>query len=97
VILERLDRLSRHRVHRSRADQLLNVQDVPILGVLRRCRRPQAPLGRRAFLDESIPAVTREDLLVVLVGELRVRDGELSLEVCVPDLVEPAVGFRVHA
>src|SRR5919109_783430 len=44
VILEGLDRLLRHRVHRRRPDQLLDVHHVAVLGVLRRGGCPQAAL-----------------------------------------------------
>src|SRR4029450_14077550 len=78
VILERLDRLSWHRVHGARADQVLDVQHVAAIRVLRRRRGPHAPLRRRAPLDQDVPARAGKDLLSVLVGELRVRGGELA-------------------
>src|SRR3954452_23534611 len=72
VILEGADRLERHRVHRLGADQLLDVHDVAVVGVLRRGGRPEAALLRRAFPLEVRPprVVTREDLQVMLVREL---------------------------
>ncbi len=74
VVLERLDRLERHRVHRLRADQALDVEHVAVVRVLRRGRRPEAPLLRRALRREELPALAREHLLPVLVGEACVRD-----------------------
>ena len=79
VVLEGLDGLRRHRVDGHRADQLLHVQHVPVRGVLRRRRGPEAPLRRRALAGEELPALAGEKLLVPLVGELGVGDPELAL------------------
>ena len=97
VILKRLDRLLRHRVHRQRPDQLLDVHHVAVRRVLRRRGRPEAALRVRTRACEAVPAVTREHALVVLVRELRVGDRELSREISSPDLFEPLVGLRVDA
>src|SRR5439155_11012854 len=67
VILEGLDRLLRHRVDRHRADQVLDVHHVGIVGVLRRRGGPQAALRRRPLGGEELPALSREELLVALV------------------------------
>ena len=80
VILERLDRLERHRVHGVGPDQLLDVDHVAVGRVLRRRRRPQAALLRRALPLEVLPARAGERLEEVLVRELRVRDRELTLQ-----------------
>jgi hypothetical protein len=44
VVEERLDRVERHRVHRLRADELLHVEHVAVVGVLRARAGPQAAL-----------------------------------------------------
>ena len=62
VILERLDRLDRHRVHGVRPDQLLDVHHVAVVRVLRRGRGPEAALRRRALRGERLPALAGEDL-----------------------------------
>ena len=98
VVLERLQRLERHRVDRVAADQLLDVDDVAVLGVLGRRRRPQAALRRRALGAQRLPGLAGEQLLVGLVRELRVGDRELALELVVAaDRVEPLVGLGVDA
>ena len=98
MVLERLDRVARHRVDGVGPDQLLDVEHVAVLGVLGRGRRPQAALRRRALGGQRVPVVAREDLLVGLVGELGVGDRELALELGVAaDLVEPLVGLGVDA
>ena len=97
VILERLDRLERHRVHRVGPDQLLDVDHVAVVGVLGRRRRPQAALLVRALPFEILPARSRERLEKVLVRELRVRDRELALQLRMSDGIEALVGLGVDA
>ena len=74
VILERGDRLRRHRVHRVGADQLLDVDHVAVVRVLRRRRGPEAALRARALRGQPLPALAAEPLLVEPVRELRVGD-----------------------
>src|SRR6266542_400288 len=57
VVLERHDRLLRHRVDGVRADQLLDVEHVSVCRVLRRRRGPEAALQARALRRERVPAV----------------------------------------
>src|SRR5581483_5177142 len=100
VVLERGDGLDRHRVDRVRPDQLLDVDHVTVLWVLRRRRRPQTALRRRALAGEELPARPAELALIVLVRELRVRDRELPAErerLVRPDLLEPLVRLGVDA
>src|SRR5437899_10080792 len=99
VILEGADRLLGHGVHRLRADQLLDIQDVAILGILRRRGRPQAALFCGALRLEGLPAWAGEHVEIVLVRELRVGDRELAIQLrgLATDLVEPPVGLGVHA
>src|SRR3954452_4085960 len=74
VVIERLDGLAGHRVDRVVPDELLDVDDVAVLRVLRRRRRPQAALCGRALAPQRLPLLAGEDLLVALVGQLRVGD-----------------------
>src|SRR3954462_12820145 len=94
VILEGVDRLLRHRVHGLRADQLLDVDHVAIGRVLGRGRCPEAALRPRPLRPDPLPALARVELLVPLVGELRVRDGELALQFLRrAGLLKPLVGL----
>ncbi len=97
MILESGDRLERHRVHRRRPDELLDVEHVTIRRVLRRGRGPQAALRTCARGGQSVPPRPGEDIEVVLVRELRVVDGEPTLQILATDLGEAAVGLRVDA
>src|SRR5215218_2683457 len=72
VVLEGLDRLLGHRVDRVAPDQLLDVQHVAVVGVLRRRRCPQAPLRRGALVGQRVPALAGERPQVGLIRELRV-------------------------
>ena len=60
-------------------DQLLHVHRVGVGGVLGGGRRPQNALRRGALAGEELPALAGKRLLVVLIGELCVGDGELAL------------------
>ena len=53
--------------------------------------------GRAPFAARIGPAVVAEDVEVVLVGELRVRDRELALQVGPAERLEPLVGLGVDA
>src|SRR5690349_20477120 len=75
VILERLNGRRRHRVHRLRPDQLLDVEHVAIAGILGAGAGPEAALWRRAPLAQHREAVAVEEPLVRLVGDARVGDG----------------------
>src|SRR5207244_4445060 len=97
MVLERANRLLRHRVHRARPDQLLHVHDVAVRRVFGRSGRPETALRVGALRSELLPALTGEDALVVLVGELRVRNRELALQLGMTDLVEATVRLRVDA
>ena len=59
------------------------------------------PRGSRCFVRalarEELPARAGERLQVVLVGELRVRDRELALQLRVAERLEPLVGLGVDA
>src|SRR5690606_28605702 len=74
VVRERLDGLERHGVDRVGADQFLDVDDVPIGGVLRGCARPEWPLDARSVIREPGEPLGAEDLLEPSVRQLRVRD-----------------------
>ena len=96
VVLKRLDRLERHRVHGVRPDQLLDVDHVAVVRVLRRRRRPEAALLRCALPARNSQRGRRRTSPGSAVGELRVRDRELALQLRVPTL-EPLVGLGVDA
>src|SRR3954470_4848169 len=98
VVLEGLDRLGRHRVDGLGADQLLDVHRVAVALVLDRGRRPQAALRLGALGLQGLEAVAGEDLLVGLVGEAGVGDGELAAQLVVSaQLVQALVGLGVDA
>src|SRR5262249_14684749 len=71
MVFEGRDRLLRHRVDRLGADQVLDVEHVAVVRVLRRGRGPEAALRRGALRAQRLPALAGEELLVALVGELR--------------------------
>ena len=80
----------RHSVHRVGTYQLFDVVRVRIARILRRGARPEAPLRAGAGLAQLVPARSGEELLVVLVGQLRVGDGGLAEE-----LVQSALLLRI--
>ena len=64
----------------SRPDQLLHVHEVGVPGVLRARARPQQPLHAGSLRRERLPALAGDACLEALVGELRVRDRDLALQ-----------------
>ena len=70
-----------HRVHGVLDDQVVDVHRVLVVGVLHAGRRPQRALPAGAVGLERGPAVAGEELLVGLVGQARVGDAGLALEV----------------
>src|SRR5215207_4620402 len=82
----RLERVHRHRVHRVRADELLDVLHVGVLRVLGARRRPQGPLGEGASSGELVPAVAGVDLLEALVRGTGVRHRGDALELRMAEL-----------
>jgi hypothetical protein len=53
VILEGLDRLLRHRVHRVRTDQLLDVEDVAVPGFFVDVEAHKTALRQRPFASSA--------------------------------------------
>ena len=78
VLAERGQRRGRDRVHGVGADELFDVVGVRIARVLGRGAGPQAPLAARAGFAQLVPARTGKELLVALIGHLRVGDGRLA-------------------
>ena len=91
-----LDRRVRHRVHRVRAEQLVDVERVRVVGVLRRRRPPERALRRCARGDQLLPALAREDAGERAVGQLRVGHGGLAAQV-LATTPERFVDLQVHA
>src|SRR5215218_93651 len=80
VIAEGVDRGRWHGVHRVGPDQLLDVHDVPIGGILRARAGPKRALETRAGRLEWRPTRRRELLTKELVRQLRVGDGRLAAQ-----------------
>ena len=97
VVARGVDRLVGHRVDRVRPDQLVDVERVRVRRVLRRRRGPERPLHARALRGERLPARSREDPLERLVGDARVGDRRLALQVAAPGLLERGVDLAVDA
>ena len=84
VVAESVERRGRHGVDRIGADQLINVENVLVSGILGSGAGPQQPLRLRAVRGQGAPAVLSKDSVVALVRHLGVGDGDLAHE---------AVGF----
>ncbi len=74
VLLERDNRLWRHGVDGFWSDQLLDIDDVAVGGILGAGARPEAALCLRAGRLEGREARPVKDLQVFLVGQPGVRD-----------------------
>ena len=92
VIAEGVERRRRHGVDRVGADQLLDIEHVAIVLVLGAGRGPQQPLRFCAPGRKLVPARPGKQLLVFLIGELRVGDGDLALQRGQPLLLAGIVG-----
>ena len=98
VVARGVDGRVGHGVDRVRADQLVDVERVGVLGVLRRRRRPQRTLHVGALGRQRVPALAAEDAPELLVGDPRVGDGGLALELGrAALLVERGVDLAVDA
>ena len=71
VVAERLDRLGRHRVDRVGTDQLLDVEHVPVGGVLGARAGPQRTLHAAPARAQAGERRAVEDLAEALVDDLR--------------------------
>src|SRR3989442_1358367 len=80
VLAERGQGGGRNRVHRVGSDQLFDVIRVGIARVLGRGARPQRALQLGAGLLQLVPPRAAERLPEMLVGDLGVRDGGLSIK-----------------
>ncbi len=74
----------RDRIDRVGADQLFHVEGVAVGRILRARARPEQPLRLRASGSQRFPARRRDDRLVPLVGELRIRNRNLTLQAAQP-------------
>ncbi len=63
-----------------RSDQLLQIEHVPVRGVLRARARPEQALRARALLLQRLPPCSGEHLQISMIGEFRVGDGDLPLD-----------------
>ncbi len=78
VIAERVERRRRNRVDGINADELFDVKDVAIAGILGTRAGPQQPLCLSATVGQSLPAPAADQLLVTLVGELGICNRDLA-------------------
>ena len=78
VVAERGQRLGRNGVDGVRPDQLLDVEHVAVARVLGARAGPEHALRLGALRRQGLPPRAGEDLLVALVGELRVGDRHLA-------------------
>src|SRR3979490_1885360 len=61
--------------------QLVDIEDIAIVLVLRARARPQEPLDARALGLQFLPARARKQTLVALIGELGVGDRGLAAQI----------------
>src|SRR5579862_2109047 len=80
VIAEGVEGGRRNGVYRVRSDQFFDVQHIAISRVLGAGAGPQHALSLCSFGSQSLPAGRAEDLLILLVGLLAVRDRYFSLD-----------------
>ena len=80
MIAERINRRRRNRVHCVRADQLFDIHNVTIFGILGAGACPKQPLSLSAFGRKGLPARAAEQLLILFVGELGVGNSHLAVE-----------------
>ena len=80
VVEEGLEGLLRKGVHGVGADEVLDVEEVGVGGVLRPGGRPERALHAGPLGRERLPRARSEGGEVVLVDDLRVREGGLSAE-----------------
>ena len=78
VIAESVNRGRRDGVDRVWPDQFLDIDDVTVVRILGAGAGPEYPLCLRAFRSQRFPARSGENLLVSLVGQLAIRDGNLA-------------------
>src|SRR5688572_18754503 len=100
VVDEGRDRVERHGVDRLRTDQLLDVDDVAVVGVLRAGAGPEAALDARAGSPQIGEVVSAEDLVEGHVRHLGVGDrgAAAGLEIgAVPLLLQVLVDLGIDA
>ena len=80
VIAERIHGRRRHGVDRVGGDQLLDIEHVAVVRVLRAGAGPKQPLHPRALGTQLLPARAGEKPLVALIGKLGVGDRDLAAQ-----------------
>ena len=80
MVPEGLKRSGRQGIHRIAADQFLHVHHVAVGGVLGACARPEQALRPGTLFGEVLPARTRKEPLVAVVGQHRVGNGGLAAQ-----------------
>src|SRR5258708_20938251 len=79
MVAEGRERRRRRGIEGLGADQLLGIEHVAIVFVLCTGRGPQQALRPGALGLELLPARSGEEMLVFLIGEFCIRDGDLAL------------------
>ena len=80
VVLEVGEGLGRHGVDRMRADEVVHIDEIGIVGVLGAGAGPKWALQLCAGRAQRLPTCAHKDLLEVAIGELGVAYGDLALE-----------------
>ena len=78
VVAKRVEGRRRDRVDGIGPDQLLDVDDVAVVGVLGSRACPEQPLRLGALGGQGLPALPAEELLVALIGQLGVGNRDLA-------------------
>ena len=89
MIAERIHRRGRNGVDRVGSDQLLDIEYVAVVFVLRSGACPKQPLHPRALGPQLLPTRAGEKPLVALIGKLGIGDRDLA--------AEPASAWRCSA
>ncbi len=80
MVAERIQRRGWDRIDGIGRDQLLDIEYVAVVLVLRPCARPQQALHPRALCLQLLPAGTCEQALVALIGEFGICDRDLAAQ-----------------
>ena len=94
MVAEGLESCRRHGIDGVGADQLFDIEHVAIVFVFCAGRGPQQALRLGALGLELVPARSGEQVLVFLIGEFCIRDGDLALQRGKPLLLAGIVRLR---
>ena len=94
MVAEGLESCRRHGIDGVGADQLFDIEHVAIVFVFCAGRGPQQALRLGALGLELVPARPGEQVLVFLIGEFCIRDGDLALQRGKPLLLAGIVRLR---